>query len=650
MKALRKALRRPWVACLLINVLVLGAVLGMRAKGWLQRAELIVYDQFIRWRSDPNSRDDRIAIVGMTEDDLVKYGFPLGDAMLARVLEGVDAQQPVVIGLDLYRNLPEPRTREQYPQLEAALRKLDRVIAIKRIGFVDAPPALAEMPERISANNLPSDEGIDGVCRRGPLFCEADVPEPMPSFSLALTLAYLDAHGIDYGVVDSSDGNAKLLRLGKSVIQRFTQDAGGYVGRKPRHYEYLIDFRAPRAFRVQDPLDQSGTDTPYDYSFGDVIEGRLPAGALSGKIVFLATVMQSIKDSIPTPIDGNLRGVQMHVMMVNQLLAAALEGRAPLSWWPEWAEVAWIAFWALLGGVLGVTLRSPWKLAPALLLFLGALGFAAWWMFENGTWILAPVAAAAAFVSATFVTSFIAYLERSERGHMQTLFSKHVSSDVVEALWAERDQFLDGGRMKPQRVTATVLFTDLKGFSTTSEKMDPATLMDWMNEYFGRIARHVESHGGVINKFIGDAIMGIFGVPLARTSEEGFDADAVHAVECGLAMRRELALLNAEWRAAGKPTTAMRVGIFTGPLVSGSLGTSDRLEFTVLGDTVNTAARLEAAGKEASDDPRTAECTILIGDSTFQRLRGKFETQPIGAMSLKGKADKIIVHSVISAT
>jgi len=279
----------------------------------------------------------------------------------------------------------------------------------------------------------------------------------------------------------------------------------------------------------------------------------------------------------------------------------------------------------------------------------GAIVFAGWKMFLHDSWILTAAPAVGTFVSATFVTSFIAYFERAERGHMQTLFSKHVSSDVVEALWAERDRFLDGGRMKPQRVTATVLFTDLKGFSTTSEKMDPATLMEWMNEYMNGVARHVDSHGGIINKFIGDAIMALFGVPVSHTREEEIDQDAVNAVECALQMRAEIAKLNADWTARGLPTTAMRVGIYTGPLVAGSMGSEERLEFTVLGDTVNTAARLEGAGKEAADDPRTKECTILIGESTFQRLRGRYETQLIGAMSLKGKADKIIVHSVISA-
>jgi len=642
-KALGKALRRPWVACLLISVLVLSAVLGVRAAGWLQRAEFRVHDQFLSWRSDPKSRDDRIAIVGMTEDDLVKYGFPLGDAMLARVLEAIDAQQPAVIVLDLYRNLPEPRNRAEYPQLENALKKLGRVIGLERVGYVEAPPALAETG-RICANNIPRD--IDGYYRRAPLFIQTTDSGVRISLSLLATLFYLDTKHVDYAMPENDE---QLVRLGTTMIPRLTPDAGGYVGADVRDYEYLLDFRSPRAFRVQGQRGQSARDTPYDYSFGDVIESRIPTDALRGRIVLAATVMQSIKDSNPTPIDDNLRGVQHHALMINQLLRIALHGEKPPTFWPEWVEALWIAGCTLAGGLLGLPFRSPWKLAPALALLLAAIGFFDWQMFVHGTWVLVAAPALGAFVAATFVTSFIAYLERSERGHMQTLFSKHVSSDVVQALWAERDQFLEGGRMKPQRVTATVLFTDLKGFSTTSEKMDPATLMEWMNEYMNGVARHVDAHAGIINKFIGDAIMGLFGVPLSHTLEEEIDQDAVNAVNCALQMRAEIAKLNANWVARGLPTTAMRVGIYTGPLVAGSMGSEDRLEFTVLGDTVNTAARLEGAGKEAADDPRTAECTILIGESTFQRLRSRFETQLIGAMSLKGKAEKIIVYSVISA-
>ncbi len=651
MKALRKALHRPSVACTIISLLVLAVVLGVRAQGWLQRPELIAYDLLIRWHSDKQSTDDRLALIGMTEDDLVKYGFPFDDEKLATLLTKLDALDPCVIGLDLYRDLPEPRDRRLYPQLEAALQKLKRVVAIERVGFVKAPEALAAEPERIVANNLPKDFTVDGTYRRGPLAIETGVPEPMYSFSLAVVLKYLETKQVPVEPVEvPGRPEAPLFQLGKTIFPRLTPNAGGYVRLPVDDYEYLASFEAPRRFRVQDARGQYGRDTPYDYSFGEVMEGKLPPEALRGKIVLVATVMQSIKDSNPTPIDDNLRGVQIHAMLVHQLLRAAIDGVKPMSWWPEWAEVLWIAVFTVAGGALSLGLRSPWRLAPALGLLLAALHFAVWQAFTHGTWLLLAAPAIGCFVAATFVTSFTAYLEGSERDTMQTLFSRHVSTKVADTLWAERDQFLDGGRLKPQRLVATVLFTDLKGFSTISEGMDPQSLLAWINEYMNGIARHVDLNNGMVNAYIGDAIMAVFGAPVARTREEDIDADAVHAVECALAMRRELKQLNVGWKARGLPTCAMRVGIFTGPLVAGSIGSADRLEFTVLGDTTNTAARLESAGKEVEVDDLTRECTILIGDATWKRLGGKFETKLVGPMSLKGKANQIIVHSVLSAT
>ena len=267
----------------------------------------------------------------------------------------------------------------------------------------------------------------------------------------------------------------------------------------------------------------------------------------------------------------------------------------------------------------------------------------------HGTWILLVAPAIGCFVAATFVASFIAYLERSERDTMQHIFARHVSADVVDTLWEARDQFLEGGRLKPQRLTCTVMFTDLKGFSTISEGMEPAELMNWMNEYMDAVARHVDLHDGVVNSYIGDAIMALFGAPVAHTLEADIDRDAVNAVKCALAMRGEMEKLNEGWTARGMPNVAMRIGIYTGPLVAGSLGSADRLMFTVLGDTTNTAARLEGAGKELAVNEYTKLCTILIGEATLRRLGDRFVTEYVGPMSLKGKANQIIVHSVLYA-
>ncbi len=656
LKSIRNLLHRPPVACMFISMLVFAAVVVLWANGLMQRPELIAYDYLVAKRMKPDSVDDRMVLIGMTERDLKKYGYPLPDDLLAEVLQKIgsqeiDSQKPAVIGMDLYRDLPEPRNRAHYPELERALKQIKSVIAIQRVGFVDGPPALygPEDVNRISVNNLPKDSSIDGMYRRGLLIYENGRDDYMESFSLAVTRTYLEKMGIPCGM-----GEDGVYRIGSTEIPRLTSSAGGYVNPLVAHYEYLADFESPRRFRIQDPNarpddDQSGKDnTPHDFSFQDVLEDKVPAGALAGKIVFVATVMQTIKDSNPTPIHDNLRGVQMHMMCTHQLLDIGLKGRKPMAWWPDWAELMCVAVAALAGGVLGLFLHSPWRFAPALALLLAVIGGAGVWAFHGRIWIpfVTPILACA--VSAALVLSVVAYFESLQRGMMKKIFSKHVSSAVVERVMEEPDLFLAGGRLKPQRVVATVIFTDLKGFSTTSEKMDPATLMDWMNDYFNGIASKVDENGGMIDKFIGDAIMGVFGVPRARTTEEGMDADARNAVECALAMRGALMKLNAEWRAEGRPTTAMRVGIHTGWLVCGNVGSDERLDFTVLGDTVNTAARLEGAGKDFGEDEGGAECTILISDATCARLANRYVTRLLGALSLKGKADKVVVHSVIA--
>ena len=121
--------------------------------------------------------------------------------------------------------------------------------------------------------------------------------------------------------------------------------------------------------------------------------------------------------------------------------------------------------------------------------------------------------------------------------------------------------------------------------------------MDWLNECMEPMAKQVSVHGGVIEQFTGDAIVAIFGVPIARKEEE-ISQDAINAVNCALAMETTLRDLNRHWLAQNQPATAMRIGIYTGPMVAGSLGSSDRLEYVVIGDTVNVASRLESFDKE----------------------------------------------------
>jgi adenylate cyclase len=211
-------------------------------------------------------------------------------------------------------------------------------------------------------------------------------------------------------------------------------------------------------------------------------------------------------------------------------------------------------------------------------------------------------------------------------------------------LWKEREQFMEKGRPRSQEMTVTGIFTDIKGFTTTSERMTPQELIDWLNTYMESMAAVIMDHRGVIDNYVGDAIKADFGVPIPRTTEEAIREDAQNAVDCALAMEKKMHQLNEEWEKQGLPPTGLRIGIHTGTVVAGLLGSSERMKYTTLGDAVNTASRLESLDKSIGQD---LVCRILISEKTRSLLEDRYLTEPIGEVSLKGKEEKIVVHRVL---
>ena len=238
--------------------------------------------------------------------------------------------------------------------------------------------------------------------------------------------------------------------------------------------------------------------------------------------------------------------------------------------------------------------------------------------------------------------------EKGQKTVLMQLFSKHVSPQVAESLWEQREQFLEGGRPKSQSMIVTAMFTDLQGFSTISEKQTPEVLMNWLNTYLDMMTTTVMEHGGVVDDFFGDGVKINFGVPIPRETEGEIRQDAINAVTCALAMEKKMIVLNGRMAAEGQQPLRMRIGLYTGPVVAGSLGSAERMKYTTIGDTVNTAARLESFDKDlVLPQLATSPCRILIGDSTLQHLGEQFETLQVGDMSLKGKATKITAHCVL---
>ncbi len=302
----------------------------------------------------------------------------------------------------------------------------------------------------------------------------------------------------------------------------------------------------------------------------------------------------------------------------------------------------------MLGGVLGLWARSPWRFSLGVVGGLFVLSITVLLVFWQGWWIPLVPPALAWFLSASVVTASVLSQERKQRALLMQLFSKHVSGEVAEAIWRQREQFLEHGRPRPQQLVATVLFTDFKGYTAVSEKMEPEALMDWVNAYLDVMSQLVMVHDGVIDDYAGDAIKANFGVPLKRAAEAEISQDAQNAVMCALDMEQEMHRLNRLHDERGLPTVGMRIGIYTGPVVAGSVGSSQRLKYTTVGDTVNAAARLESLDRElVQGSPGRHPCRILIGESTHHCLGNRFETERVGEVSVKGKEQPLIVYRVV---
>ena len=270
-------------------------------------------------------------------------------------------------------------------------------------------------------------------------------------------------------------------------------------------------------------------------------------------------------------------------------------------------------------------------------------------VFTRGIWLPLVPAVIGWVLAAALMTTYLSSYENAQRRAVMDLFSRQVSEEVAREIWEQRDHFMEGGRLAAREVVCSILFSDLENFTPVSEKLGPGRLMDWLNSYMDIMAGLVMEHGGIVDDYFGDAIMADFGVPLVRTTEAEYARDARNAVDCALAMRAALARLNDSNTEQGLPSVRMRVGIATGEMVVGFLGTSQRMKYTTIGDTVNTAARLESYGKELPPmEPVEGSCRILVAESTAQRLGDAYRVEFVGPLALKGKTEAVNVYKVLS--
>jgi adenylate cyclase len=221
-----------------------------------------------------------------------------------------------------------------------------------------------------------------------------------------------------------------------------------------------------------------------------------------------------------------------------------------------------------------------------------------------------------------------------------------VAKEVAEDVWKHRDEFMEGGRPQPTRLTATVLFVDMKGYTGKADSLEPGDLMLWLNAYLDLLSQDILSVGGLIDDYFGDGIMACFGLPVPRTDPDAIRLDARAAVSCARAMENSVIRLNEEWGSRGYPTIGIRVGLATGVLVAGTIGSAERLKYSIVGDVVVTAQRLESLD-DSKHDFEKQPIRILVTEETQSLLGDTAETQELGSFVLKGRTQPEIVYQVV---
>lgn len=253
------------------------------------------------------------------------------------------------------------------------------------------------------------------------------------------------------------------------------------------------------------------------------------------------------------------------------------------------------------------------------------------YLFESKNLII-PMVSPFLSISSTYagVMLYKGLTEEREKKKIRNTFARYVTPQVVEEILENPEAIALGGKRKE----CTILFSDIRGFTSMSEKMPPEEVVSILNEYFTVMVKIIFEYGGTLDKFIGDAIMAVWGAPVSHPD------DAKRAVLCALQMRKELKRLQEKWKNEKKPVFETGIGINTGEVVVGNIGSERRMDYTVIGDNVNLASRLESLNKQYNSH-------ILISEMTYQKVKDVVEVRPIEEVQVKGRTEKVMVYEVI---
>ena len=438
----------------------------------------------------------------------------------------------------------------------------------------------------------------DGVVRWIPLTIQCD-GEQFPPLSLLCAWLYRGRP-------------SKMVKVDHYGITGIKM--GDYLVPSNEKGEMLINYRGP-------------SETFTHYSITDILQGSLPKGTFKDKIVLVGPTAVGVYDLRNTPFSTVFPGVEVHATVIDNIL------RQDFLVKPKWVKIYDLLAIILLCVLAGLVL--PRLSAVTGILFVSGLFVLHWltakWLFVgSGVWVNVVYPLLGLCLTYTSLTVYHFMTEERERKRIKGAFSFYVSKSVMNEMLQNPDRLKLGGEKKD----LTVLFSDIRGFTNISEGMTPEELVGLLNEYLTVMTDIVFKYDGTLDKYIGDAIMAIYGAPISR---EDHPASACRSA---LHMMTELQRLNERWIGEGKKPVDIGIGINTGTMMVGNMGSEQRFDYTVMGDAVNLGSRLEGANKEYRSN-------ILISESTYGRVKDEFVCMEVDTIRVVGKNIPVKIYQLL---
>jgi len=635
----------------------------------LERLEAWSLDARFRVRGPRRLKDDRIVIIGL--DDKVRAEIPKLNQerrVWARFIDRVAAAKPRAIGIDYIFDTPEEvlpaalvqRLRVGHRELLRLEKRAD-VTAESRVVILSTRRLLAALLERTrgdehmgaafrrAGNVVPAVlfhfRGAGHGGRSGQIgraaYAEAVVPKgvskrrlPPRAVGVSGITARLERHVAAAGFVNNiveDDGATRryytAIRFGDQVYAPLSlQLARMARGLNRADLAFVAGRRTVGLGGSESPLDVRGRllidylgprGTFRTISAADVMAGRVKASVLRDKIVLIGPNDSANIDKAITPFDPLLPGVELHATVIHNVLHG--EGLRQVSWLWNLLAVVLLGLATVLVHVRRLRRRFLW-IAVGSIVVLVAYLVGAQLLFNGGRWI-AVIFPVGGYLAATLVTLVLGFLtEGLEKRRIRLLFAQYLHTDVIRELTDDPAALKLGG----ERREVTVLFSDIRGFSSIAERLDPQELALLINQYLTPMTDAVLDEQGYLDKYIGDAIMALFGAPRYRADHPDL------AARTAVTMIARLARLNRQWKDRDWAPMRIGIGMNLGEVSLGNFGSERRFEYTAIGDTVNLASRLEGLNKVYGT-------AILVAGPLAERLEDGWWLREIDLVRVKGK-------------